>query len=185
MSDLNRWNPFKFRRKNAEEKHGESKTEAPASALVPAGLPPMARLFDSFFRDSFFRDPFFTKGSELDRWFGDFSAAKFSPTVDVVDEESHLKISAELPGMTKDDVHLSIDNNVLTIRGEKKHEEEKKEAGCYRVERSYGMFSRSLPLPVDIDPDKAEATFEKGVLTLRVPKAPKKEPAGKKIEIKG
>lgn len=190
MTDLSRWNPFKFRRKKTDAEPAAARAEAPPAPLAVAGGTPMAQLFDSFFRDSFFRDPllrdpFFARGAELDRWFGDFSPTRFSPTVDVVDEESHLAVSAELPGMSKDDVQLSIEGNVLTLRGEKKHEEEKKEAGCYRVERSYGMFSRSVPLPADVDVEKAEAKFDKGVLTLRLPKAPAKEPGGKRIAIQG
>ena len=120
-----------------------------------------------------------------DRWFGDFSPTRFSPTIDVVDEENALRVSAELPGMNKEDIHLSIDNDMLTIRGEKKNVEESRENGVFRSERFYGQFQRSIPLPgMDLDPEKVEATFDKGILMVRVPKRPEARPAARSIPVK-
>lgn len=168
MADVSRWNPFKFRRKKAEEKQP---APAPERKAVPAPLAnhPMQRWMESVFDDPFFRQPFAGFG-ELDRWFGDFSPAVFQPSVDVVDEEEALKVSAELPGMDKDDVQLRLEDGALVIRGEKRNEEESRENGCYRTERSYGFFQRRIPLPSDVDEAQADARFDRGVLTIRFPK---------------
>jgi HSP20 family protein len=82
--------------------------------------------------------------------------------------------------MTKDNIQLSIADNILTIKGEKKKEEEDKGKDYYRSERIYGSFMRALPLPAEIDPDKVQATFKNGVLEIRLPKSE----AAKKREIK-
>jgi len=103
--------------------------------------------------------------------------------VDVVDEEDALCVTAELPGMEKDDVQLQIESDALLIRGEKKHGEEKQEKGVYRSERYYGYFQRVIPLPADVDQEAVEATFEKGVLRVRLPKLPHEHAAGKTIQI--
>lgn len=182
MSNLDRWFPFKFKRKKAEEKASSEPSERSerAAALAPFFGAPMPSLMRAMLQDPFFQRPL---GGDLDRWFGDFSPARFSPSVDVVDEESHLRVTAELPGMTKEDVQIHVDDRGLTIRGEKRHEEEKEEEGCYRTERSYGMFTRSVPLPADVDAENAEASFDKGVLSVRLPKKPQPEAGRKKIEI--
>lgn len=177
MTNLGRWNPFKFRRKTQTEKQSAPNE---STQLAP---PPMRQIVESFFHDALHGDPF-PRFGDFDRWFGDFSAAHFRPTIDVIDKEAALEVSAELPGMTKDDVHLEVHDNILTIKGEKKNESEKNENGCYRVERTYGMFARSIPLPSDVDPDGAEATFDKGVLRVNLPKAAKQESKGKSIAIK-
>jgi HSP20 family protein len=88
----------------------------------------------------------------------------------VVDEETSLKISAELPGIAKEDLEVALESGVLVLRGHKRNREESRENGIYRSERYYGYFERSVPLPEDVDPEKAEATYEHGVLTIRVPK---------------
>ncbi len=171
MGTIERWLPFKFRRKNAEEKHAES---TPARAQQPMPWesffgPPLSQFMRNALEEPYFKDPF-ARMAEVDRWFGDYSPRRFQPTVDVVDEETSLRVTAELPGMSQDDVQLSIDNDTLTIRGEKKNAEEGKENGAFRTERYYGFVQRSVPLPTNIDRDKAEASFDKGVLTIRLPK---------------
>lgn len=190
MSTLERWLPFKFRRKNTEEKKAEGGGEIEARSPQPQAQTNLASLLQSplsllgrsALDDSFFQDPF-SRLSSLDRWFGDFSPARFQPNVDVVDEEGALRVTAELPGMSKDDVKLSIQNDVLTIRGEKKNEEESRENGVYRTERYYGYTQRAVPLPANVDHDAAEAKFDKGVLTVRFPKRPEKGAAGKDIPV--
>ena len=185
MANLDRWFPFKFRRQSAEQKKTqEQQPQRAAGAIAPIWGTPLSRMMESFLSEPFGRDPIARFG-ELDRWFGDFSPAVFRPNIDVVDEESHVKITAELPGMEKDDIKLSIDDGSLSIRGEKKNVEESREAGCYRTERSYGYFQRSIPLPRDVDQENAEASFDKGVLSIRFPKTGKKEETGRRIEIKG
>lgn len=128
------------------------------------------RLIDEFFRD-FELEPF-------ERRLG-----TFSPSVNVVEDDNEIKISAELPGMDEKDIEVSINKDVLTIRGEKKEEHEDKGRNYYRMERSYGSFSRSIPLPVDVDKDKAKAELKKGVLTITLPKTQQAISETKKIPI--
>lgn len=94
----------------------------------------------------------------------------FSPHLDVIEDDKEVRVSVELPGMDSQDFDVSLSHNVLTIRGEKKEEREQKGKSYYRMERSYGFFERSVPLPGGAQEDKIEATFNKGVLTVTVPK---------------
>jgi HSP20 family protein len=128
-------------------------------------------------------DPF-AGSSGLDRWFGDFSSSRFQPRIDVVDDGDELRITAELPGMDRGDLQTSIEDGVLVLRGEKKQDTRSEENGCYRLERAYGAFTRTIPLPDGIDTDKVDAKFDNGVLTLRLPKPASARSAVKKIEIK-
>lgn len=187
MSSIERWSPFKFRRKKTEEKKAQA-AAAPAQAAT-AMTPfesffatPMAQFMRGSFTEPFLSDPF-ARLSEIDRWFGDFSPARFQLNLDVVDEEAALKVTAELPGMSKDDVSLSIENDVLTIRGEKKNVEESKENGAFRTERYYGYVQRCVPLPTNLNIERAEAGFDKGVLTIRLPKNGEAKARGKNIPI--
>jgi HSP20 family protein len=93
------------------------------------------------------------------------------PTLDVYEEKDDLIVKAEIPGLNKEDIDISLEGNALTIKGEKKKEEEVKENDYYRCERSFGAFSRSIELPVDVKADKVNATFTNGVLEIRLPKA--------------
>jgi HSP20 family protein len=88
----------------------------------------------------------------------------------VVDEGKILRVTIELPGMKKDDLKISVEDRALVLRGEKKQDVHSEEDGCYRLERAYGVFARTIPLPDDADPDHALAKFDNGVLTLTVPK---------------
>jgi HSP20 family protein len=117
--------------------------------------------------------------------FGDFSPKRYSPSVEVADDGKAMKITAELPGMSKDDVKLQIDGNRLLISGEKKNEQERKDDGVYRTERYYGYFQRAVPLPEDVDKENADAEFSKGVLTVRLPKLESSKTRGRQIEVKG
>ena len=109
--------------------------------------------------------------------------AGFAPAVDVSETSDEYRVSVELPGLSKDDVELTIDAGRLVVRGEKKSEEREEKENCLRVERSYGSFSRSIALPESVDQDAVEATFKEGVLTVRLPKTEKER--GKRLEIKG
>lgn len=106
----------------------------------------------------------------------------FVPSVDVQEGENELKISAELPGMTENDIRVSLAGNRLSISGEKKEEVEEKGANSYRLERRFGSFERVISLPDGIDDSKIEATYKNGVLEVVVPKAPGQE--GKKISVR-
>lgn len=98
---------------------------------------------------------------------------KIWPTIDVAENEDTIVIKAELPGCKADDIDISVHGNTLTISGEKKQEEEKKEKGYYHLERSYGSFRRDLNLPTDVDTTKVDAACRDGVLTITLPKAEK------------
>ena len=104
------------------------------------------------------------------------------PTVDLYEEKDEIVVKAELPGLTKDDIHVSLSDNILTIKGEKKKEEEDSGKDYYRSERVYGAFIRSLPLPAEVNPEKIHAAFKNGVLEVRLPKS--EEAKKKAINVK-
>jgi len=108
---------------------------------------------------------------------------KFVPSVDVSETDNEIHVSAELPGMEEKDIDVSLSGNHLIIRGEKKTEKEKKDKQYYRKESSYGSFHRSIPLPTEVEEDKIEATFKKGVLKIDLPKSQEARKGRKKIEI--
>jgi HSP20 family protein len=107
----------------------------------------------------------------------------FRPKVNVAETDTAVKVTAELPGLEEKDIEVSLDDNVLTIRGERKEETEKKGEGFYVKESSYGKFERRVPLPVDVESDKVDATYKKGVLTVSLPKSAKAKDARKKIPV--
>ncbi len=127
----------------------------------------MDDLFDSFFRG-------------LDRPFAGYKAW---PAIDVAEEEDAIVVRAEVPGCKAEDVEISVHGNVLTIGGEKKHEDEKKEKGYYHIESAYGSFRRELTLPTDVDPEKVNAVCKDGVLSITLPKAVTAKAV--KIKVKG
>ena len=131
----------------------------------------MNRLFDNFFQ-GFDIEPF-------EKRYG-----AFHPNIDVTETDREIRVSAELPGMDNKDINVSLTKESLTITGEKKEEKEEKKKDYYRMERSYGSFSRTIPMPVEIDTDKAKALFKKGVLTITLPKTAKAIKEKKKISIK-
>ena len=110
----------------------------------------------------------------LNRMFSDFYGETYNrgwlPPVDIYEnDDREFVIKAELPEMKREDIHLTFENNVLTLRGERKFEHEKKRDNFHRVERSYGSFSRSFTLPNTVDPAKITAAYKDGVLTVRLP----------------
>lgn len=98
------------------------------------------------------------------------------PACDVFEDKEAVKIVAELPGVKPEDVKLSLENNLLTIRGEKKQEAEERSERVHRYERSYGSFERAFVLPSTVDPDKISAQYDNGILTVVVPKAERARP---------
>jgi HSP20 family protein len=94
----------------------------------------------------------------------------------VLEDKDSVKILMELPGVTADDVKLSLENNLLSIRGEKKQQAEEGTERVHRYERSYGMFERSFALPTTVDSEKVSATCQDGILTITVPKAERARP---------
>ncbi|MGD9109811.1 MAG: Hsp20/alpha crystallin family protein [Phycisphaerales bacterium] len=105
------------------------------------------------------------------------------PAIDVADNENEITVKAEVPGCNSEDIDISVHGNILTISGEKKQEEEKKEKGYYHLERSYGSFSRQINLPSDVETDKIDAACKNGVLTVKLPKAEKAKAI--KVKVKG
>jgi HSP20 family protein len=101
---------------------------------------------------------------------------RWVPAMDLVEADDHFLLKADLPGLGEDDVSIEIRDHALTISGERKSEHEERERGWYRLERSFGQFSRSLTLPEGVNPDGVEAQFDRGVLTVRVPKPEQKKP---------
>ena len=108
----------------------------------------------------------------------------FIPAVNTREADDAYYIEVDLPGVKKEDISIDVDDNVLTISGERKVEEERKDEEFYRVESVYGKFERSFTLPEDVDAEKIEAEAKDGVLTVKIPKAQVVEKAPKKIEIK-
>jgi HSP20 family protein len=127
----------------------------------------MNRVFNSFFDT-----PTPANGTTFRRWI---------PAMDLVETESSYVLKADLPGLSQSDVNIEVDDNVLTVSGERKAEHEDRKAGYYRVERSYGSFRRSLALPEGVDADAVKATFENGVLEVTVPKPAQQAP--RKVQI--
>ncbi len=104
----------------------------------------------------------------------------FRPTVDIFEDEASIQLKADLAGVKPDDVQIEVENNVLTVRGERKLEHEEKKKGYHRVERAYGSFSRSFALPDTVDSERIDAAFKDGVLNLTI----QKRPAAQKKQIK-
>jgi HSP20 family protein len=134
--------------------------------------------------------PFASLQREMDRLFSDFSKRfgepfgdEAFPKLDVAETDGEIKVTAELPGITEKDVDVTLRDDVLTIKGEKKAEREEKdeEKNYHLVERSYGSFSRSIRLPAGLDASKVKASMDKGVLTVTMPKPAAAQP--KKIDI--
>ena len=105
------------------------------------------------------------------------------PSVEVSEADNRLKVAAEIPGMDEKDVEVLLDDDALTIRGEKKAETEDKERGF--SERYYGRFERVIPLPYEVDEGQVEASFKNGVLTVSLPKSPKAQSKARRIAVNG
>jgi len=163
LKDLAIWN----RKNNEVDKTSDSRSLRSFSSEID-------RLFDNFFND-FGRFP--------STFFGKDRFGSFSPKIDISENGDSIEIAAELPGLDEKDIQISLKDDVLTIKGEKKHEEEKKEKEYYRVERSFGSFERSIRVPQEINADKIKASFKKGVLNISLPKSEKAKEKARQIEV--
>ena len=122
--------------------------------------------------------------SEVNRLFDTFfggqpangSIRRWVPPMDLVETDDHLVLKADLPGLDRDDVNIEVKDSVLTVSGERKTEHEERADGFYRVERASGGFSRSMSLPQDVDAERIDASFDKGVLEVRIPKPEERKP---------
>jgi HSP20 family protein len=108
----------------------------------------------------------------------------WSPAVDIFDSKDNLMVKADIPGLSKDDIDVSVQGDMLIIKGEKKKEHEVKEKDYVRTERFYGSFHRAIRLPSEIQADKVDATYKNGVLELILPKSEKSKPKQIKLDIK-
>lgn len=141
--------------------------------------------------------PFMRLRHEMNRMFDDFmnefdlpavwgEGAPFYPRVDVKDTGKEVVVTAELPGMDRENVELLLEEHVLTIKGEKKQETKEEKDNYFRMERSYGSFSRSIALPADfVDEEAISADFKDGVLRVTLPKLPEVQTAAKRIPLNG
>ena len=131
------------------------------------------------------RDPFFRL---VDSLFNqdllpseEVSNRTWMPPVDIQETADSYRLVAELPGLTKEDINITLENNVLRLSGERKFEKDVKKDGYHRIERTYGTFARAFTLPSQVNQEKVEASFENGLLTIVVPKAEQAKP--RKISI--
>lgn len=138
-----------------------SRYREPASLF---GLQRLNRILDEAFSGL----PFPEQGNVI-------TSTWFAPT-DVSEDQNTLRITMELPGVDPEDVRLSLENNILTIEGEKKQQSEENNERVHRFERTYGMFERTFALPNTVDPEKIEARYENGVLFVSIPKAERAKP---------
>ena len=127
----------------------------------------MNRLFNTFFDTP-------QGGTQLRRWI---------PPMDLVETEDDFILRADLPGLSEKDVNIELEDNVLTLSGERKAEHEERKEGYNRVERASGSFSRSLTLPEGVDPDAVSASFDRGVLEIRIPKPEARKPRKVSISV--
>lgn len=131
--------------------------------------------------------------NEIDRLFDNFTSPwrrlvpaepVWVPELDVYEDENNIMVSADLPGMKAEDIDISVAGNTLSISGEKKKEEEKKGRNYYRLEKSYGSFSRRIELPSAVDSKKISATYKDGVLEITLPKVEETKPKKVKVQVK-
>ena len=135
----------------------------------------MDRFFGRFFPD-------FLPRRRRTEWFPDMG---WTPMVDLVDKKNHFLLRADLPGLRKEEIKISVsDDNLLTISGETKRSEEEKREDYYRCERCYGAFSRTVQLPTDVIPEKVEASLNDGILEVKLPKRTTKKAKELEIEVK-
>jgi HSP20 family protein len=103
-------------------------------------------------------------------------AQRWAPAMDLIEAEDHYVLKADLPGVSEEDVAIEVENGLLTVSGERKAEHERAEKGFYRVERAFGRFQRQMTLPEGIDPEGVVAEFDRGVLSVRIPKPEQVKP---------
>jgi HSP20 family protein len=112
------------------------------------------------------------------------AAGAFVPPVDVYEDEKNIRLKMEVPGIEEKDIDIRLENNLLTVRGERKMESETKEENYHRIERSYGSFSRSFTLPTSVNTEDVKANYAKGVLTITLAKRAEARPKQIKVEVK-
>ncbi len=129
----------------------------------------MERLFDAFFG---------RRGTLMEKEY------TFVPAVDVEETDNEFIVRAELPGMDKKDIKISVSEDTLTISGERKREKEEKSKTYHRIEMAYGKFTRTIEFPCEVEPSNAKAVYKNGILTITVPKSEKAKPKEIEVEVK-
>jgi HSP20 family protein len=155
MATLQRWNPF-----------GMTRTDP-------------FRDFEDRLSRMFSSEPFSLLGRQEP-----LTGGAFIPPVDVYEDEKSIRVKMEVPGVEEKDIDIHLENNMLTVRGERKMETETKEENYHRIERSYGSFSRSFTLPNSVNPDDVKAGYSKGVLTITLGKRAEARPKQIKVDVK-
>ncbi|MEM7483065.1 MAG: Hsp20/alpha crystallin family protein [Acidobacteriota bacterium] len=145
----------------------------------------MVRTTPDLFRNSLHRffDQSFGDAFSLSRPSEEVSNRSWIPSVDVRETDEALTLFVELPGMKREDVDITLENRMITLRGERKFEQDSSRESYHRIERAYGSFSRSFTLPSNVQTDQVNASFSDGLLTIELPKAEESKP--RKIEIAG
>ena len=128
----------------------------------------------------FFRESYGPEGTDEA-----LTTANFAPPVDVYEDEHNISLNVEVPGIEEKDIDVSIENNTLTIRGERRFEKEEKEENFQRIERRYGSFSRSFTLPNSVDREQVSASYNRGVLKVRLAKKSESKPKQIKVKVEG
>jgi HSP20 family protein len=164
-------------------KKEEDSISLPVKRLEPSGDPltqlhsDIDRLFSQAFRAVGWA------GTDMSQVFGDAALVSLKPQVDIAATDREYVITAEVPGLEAGDLHLELQEDTLLIRGEKRQEWEKQNAGVYRMERRYGAFERVLSLPDDAERDRLEAKLKHGVLTVTLPRKPSAKTTTRLIEV--
>jgi HSP20 family protein len=160
------------------------------SSATPYGWRPFESLrrdIDRLFEDftgGFWRSPFPRWPSDVGVLGRGETGWAATPAVDVTETDKAYEIAAELPGMDEKNIEVNVANGVLTIRGEKQEAKEEKKKDYYLRERSFGSFQRAFQVPEGVDTNKIEASFKKGLLTVRLPKTAEAQKTAKKIDVK-
>ena len=138
-------------------------------------------------------DPFWGLRRDMDRLFDDFfrggvarqdEGQAMMPRIDVSETDNAIEVCAELPGVEEKDLDVQLNGDMLTIRGEKKSDREEKDKNYHVIERSYGSFARTIQLSFNAEPNKVQASFDKGVLTVTLPKPQEAQKSSKRIDVK-
>jgi len=172
--ELKKWSPWNWFRHEQGANLPETQNYLPVSRLHNE----IDRMFDDFFRGSNLFSPLADRASLLDE------VAVLKPKLDIAENAENYTISVEVPGIEEKDLNLQLEGDVLTIRGEKRQKQEKKEDKYHRIERSYGSFQRVLTLPRDADTGTISAKFENGVLLITVARSGEHKENSRRIDIK-
>jgi HSP20 family protein len=137
----------------------------------------MNELFDGFMREF--------GGPSLPSLWSETAGGRVSPNFEVAETDDAIQVTAELPGLEEKDIQVTLDDNILTVKGEKKQEREEKKKSYHLSECRYGQFQRVIPLPAGIEADQVKARFKKGVLNITLPKARQATTEGRRIPVSG